>query len=101
MLPDRVSNPGPLTYESGALPIALRGLAGRFVHLTCRTLVISYPAGVGYPNLSGWERSHMGSTYLIHINGNAPRNHTFHCHAEPSPYLNGSELPVILYAING
>ena len=23
MLPDRVSNPGPLTYESGALPIAL------------------------------------------------------------------------------
>ena len=27
MWPDRVSNPGPLTYESGALPIALRGLA--------------------------------------------------------------------------
>ena len=27
MLPDRVSNPGPLTYESGALPISLRGLA--------------------------------------------------------------------------
>ena len=23
MLPDRVSNPGPLTYESGALPIAI------------------------------------------------------------------------------
>ena len=28
MLPDRVSNPGPLTYESDALPIALRGPAG-------------------------------------------------------------------------
>ena len=27
MLPDRVSNPGPLTYKSGALPIALRGPA--------------------------------------------------------------------------
>ena len=27
MLPDRVSNPGILTYESGALPIALRGPA--------------------------------------------------------------------------
>ena len=27
MLPERVSNPGPLTYESGALPIALRGPA--------------------------------------------------------------------------
>ena len=24
MWPDRVSNPGPLTYESGALPIVLR-----------------------------------------------------------------------------
>ena len=29
MLPDRVSNPGPLNYESGALPIALRGPALR------------------------------------------------------------------------
>ena len=27
MLPDQVSNPGPLIYESGALPIALRGPA--------------------------------------------------------------------------
>ena len=27
MLPDRVSNTGPLTYESGALPIALRSPA--------------------------------------------------------------------------
>ena len=27
MWPDRVSNPGPLTYKSGALSIALRGLA--------------------------------------------------------------------------
>ena len=27
MLPDQVLNPGPLTYESGTLPIALRGPA--------------------------------------------------------------------------
>ena len=27
MWPDRVSNPGPLTYESGALPTSLRGPA--------------------------------------------------------------------------
>ena len=33
MLPDRVSNPGPLTYESGALPIALRGPALRGIHV--------------------------------------------------------------------
>ena len=33
MLPDRVSNPGPLTYESGALPIALRGPATWWVFI--------------------------------------------------------------------
>ena len=27
MWPNQVSNPGPLTYESGALPTALRGPA--------------------------------------------------------------------------
>ena len=31
MWPDRVSNPGPPTYESGALPTALRGPAGKDV----------------------------------------------------------------------
>ena len=39
MLPDRVSNPGLLTYESGALPIALRGPAENLIehgrHLQC------------------------------------------------------------------
>ena len=30
MLPDRVSNPGPLTNESGAIPLALSGPAGCF-----------------------------------------------------------------------
>ena len=38
MLPDRVSNPGPLTYESGALPIALRGPAST----DSRKAVVSY-----------------------------------------------------------
>ena len=33
MLPNRVSNPGPLTYKSGALPIALRGPAVVAVNL--------------------------------------------------------------------
>ena len=31
MLPDRVSDPGPLTYESGALPTALRGPIVEFI----------------------------------------------------------------------
>ena len=42
MLPDRVSNPGPLTYESGALPIALRGPAAdgvMYVHV-CYALTV-------------------------------------------------------------
>ena len=33
MWPDRVSNPGPPTYESGALPIALRGPAFFFLYI--------------------------------------------------------------------
>ena len=33
MLPDRVSNPGPLTYKSGALPISPRGPADGLAHL--------------------------------------------------------------------
>ena len=37
MLPDRVSNPGPLTYESGALPIALRGPAMKDVEGVAET----------------------------------------------------------------
>ena len=35
MLPDRVLNPGPLTYESGALPIALRGPATTLSFFFC------------------------------------------------------------------
>ena len=35
MWPDRVSNPGPLTYESGTLPTALRGPATVIVTVTC------------------------------------------------------------------
>ena len=34
MWPDRVSNPGPLTYESGAISIALRGPASTAVQPT-------------------------------------------------------------------
>ena len=35
MLPDRVSTPGPLTYESGALPIALCGPALVILDMAC------------------------------------------------------------------
>ena len=44
MWPDRVSNPGPLIYESGALPTALRGPAQEIqVLLICSIfLLIQY-----------------------------------------------------------
>ena len=35
MWPDRISNPGPLTYESGALPTALCGPAKIIVEDFC------------------------------------------------------------------
>ena len=41
MWPDRVSNPGPLTYESGALSIVLRGPAeGRQTELKLLSLKV-------------------------------------------------------------
>ena len=42
MLPDRVSNPGPLTYESGALPIALRGPANLMVNSKCTVKILKF-----------------------------------------------------------
>ena len=66
MLPDRVSNPGPLTYESGALPIALRGQAlniinfpfvpnGKFIIFRCPKIWVYYSLiimclNIGSPN---------------------------------------------------
>ena len=41
MLPDRVSNPGPLTYESGALPTALHGPAQN-LELVCLRNKVDY-----------------------------------------------------------
>ena len=51
MLPDRVSNLGPLTYESGALPIALRGLA----FYESYVFVVCVCGGGG-----GWEAAGQG-----------------------------------------
>ena len=68
MLPDRLSNPGPLTYESSALPIALRdpaatgfdnpfrvvlgrayrGLTGRFLLPMNFSVVICVSPHVGF-----------------------------------------------------
>ena len=39
MWPDQVSNPGPLTYESGALSTALRGPASIRKHIADTNVV--------------------------------------------------------------
>ena len=49
MLPDWVSNPGPLTYESGAILIALRGPAP-VSKLNIETLL--YQCGCNDPNIA-------------------------------------------------
>ena len=72
MLPDRVSNPGPLTYESGALPIALHGPArlggtNSFTHLSW--LLCSRSHNDVHPKLSGtypWPQYGVTSTCLGH-----------------------------------
>ena len=43
MLPDWVSNSGPLTYESGALPIALRAPGCLQGGLTLKCAIIQEP----------------------------------------------------------
>ena len=79
MLPDRVSNPGPLTYESGALPIALRGPAPILKGLLCpldiqSTLVISKSKGP-----SETLRDIRTSTYqMCRIEENTNRTTKFH-----------------------
>ena len=52
MLPDRVSNPGPLTYESDALPIALRGPACGEVRATLLRCIKSPEGNEFVPRLS-------------------------------------------------
>ena len=68
MLSDRVSNPGPLTYESGAIPIALRGptIADRCRHLGD----IAAPRTVSVPLLSHYSlnsNKRQGNKYFIII----------------------------------
>ena len=41
MWPDRVSNPGPLTYKSGALPTALRSPANSVINVGGVPVLIS------------------------------------------------------------
>ena len=67
MWPDRVSNPGPLTYESGALPIALRGPAC-YLYLknsVVQIRIILYGTDYLYHRkLCGMDWDHTGSCVI-------------------------------------
>ena len=68
MLPDRVSNPGPLTYESGALPIALRGPASD-EEMTTKTYIYCLPGLVeGNRKFFKINNNNNNSTYLPTLN---------------------------------
>ena len=54
MWPDRVSNLGPLTYESGALPTALRGPAVIFILFVNHVTSLETLCDV-YANMKGWS----------------------------------------------
>ena len=62
MLPDRVSNPGPLTYESGALPIALRG------PILYKSRHDNYLSVIGAGILLIWEKICRQSVYFFFPN---------------------------------
>ena len=56
MLPDRVSNPGPLTYELGALPIALRGPALKPTIMSLTHIVKPMVNSAGIQKLAAKDR---------------------------------------------
>ena len=68
MLPDRVSNPGPLIYEPGALPIALRGPAvTRNVHVDWNALIRNQHKNFLH-SCPKWERRKMKTKHKANSN---------------------------------
>ena len=68
MLPDRVSNPGPLTYESGALPIALCSPAVPKVDKLCELTIYRWYLTL-YGTKQFQSRTAMSSWLCFHGNG--------------------------------
>ena len=58
MWPDRVSIPGPLTYESGALPTALCGPARMYRSAFALPLALAMAVAVGSVGVSKLQASY-------------------------------------------
>ena len=67
MLPDRVSNPGPLTYESDALPIALRGPAKVSNNCFMSPNIIHRHISILPTFNKWWDGLGMGHNHLVFV----------------------------------
>ena len=67
MWPDRVSNPGPLTYETGALPTALRSPASYIISEYLLPLIPSTGAVSRYFTLTKviYKQKKLGNSKLF------------------------------------
>ena len=68
MLPDRVSNPGPLTYESGALPI-VPGRPTSLENSRAKAYCACSWCGQGW---SGYFFSHLSFLLFLPLFGRRP-----------------------------
>ena len=68
MLPDRVSNPGPLTYESGALLIAPRGPAEAHYNTEASLILLHLERPKLYTILAFLSAIGLNTTGLVHLN---------------------------------
>ena len=88
MWPDRVSNPGPLTYESGALLTALRGPAPKIQ----RTLTLTAPTAI-----RPWET--FTFTFYQSINFHLIPFYTFRDILEQLEWLSRDNLSIPPFAL--
>ena len=119
MWPDLVSNPGPLTYESGALPIELRGPASSILYLLkyadfdcllshedfleiARVASHNFARLDGYGSFRSYSRSDPGSFRSYSLSGRSIRPASFRpdfrC-GSFRPSFGGSFRPTLFYIV--
>ena len=78
MWPNRASNPGPLTYESGALPTALRSPANNNKHVTVIITIAVYITIIN--NHSSVHVTVIIITAVYRLLSLLPRQYTYYYH---------------------
>ena len=67
MWPDQVSNPGPLTYESGALLIALRGPAEWQIEQATKQTILLFNVGILCDVIPVWSLNSDELLYAVKL----------------------------------